>query len=128
LETVERTGASRILIDSLGDLRATSTDETRFREYIYSLLQRCSRRGITVMMTQEVSELFGVTRLSEFGISHVSDNVVLLQFIRGDSRVRRGLTVMKTRASAHDPQIREFDITSKGFVVGDQFSPELDLT
>jgi hypothetical protein len=35
---------------------------------------------------------------------------------------------MKTRASAHDPQIREFEITSDGFVVGDQFSPELDLT
>ena len=128
LATVERTGARRILIDSLGDLRATSTDETRFREYIYSLLQRCARQGITVMMTQEVGELFGVTRLSEFGISHVSDNVVLLQFIRGDSRVKRGLTVMKTRASAHDPQIREFEITSEGFVVGDQFSPELDLT
>ena len=128
LETVERTGARRILIDSLGDLRATSTDETRFREYIYSLLQRCARQGVTVMMTQEVGELFGVTRLSEFGISHVSDNVVLLQFIRGDSRVKRGLTVMKTRASAHDPQIREFEITSDGFVVGDQFSPDLDLT
>jgi circadian clock protein KaiC len=127
LETVERTGARRILIDSLGDLRATSTDETRFREYIYSLLQRCTRQGITVMMTQEVGELFGITRLSEFGISHVSDNVILLQFIRGDSRVKRGLTVMKTRASAHDPQIREFEITSDGFVVGDQFSPEVDL-
>ena len=128
LETVERTGARRILIDSLGDLRATSTDETRFREYIYSLLQRCARRGITVMMTQEVADLFGITRLSEFGISHVSDNVVLLQFIRGESSVKRGVTVMKTRASAHDPQIREFEITSEGFVVGDQFSPETDLS
>lgn len=128
LETVESTGARRIMIDSLGDLRATSTDETRFREYIYSLLQRCSRQGISVIMTQEVGELFGVTRLSEYGISHVSDNVVLLQFLRGESRVRRGVTVMKTRASAHDPQIREFEITTDGFVVGDHFSAEQDLT
>jgi circadian clock protein KaiC len=127
LERVQSTGARRILIDSLGDLRATSVDETRFREYIYSLLQRCSRQGISVIMTQEVGELFGVTRLSEYGISHVSDNVVLLQFLRGESRVRRGVTVMKTRASAHDPQIREFEITSNGFVVGDHFSAEQDL-
>src|SRR3954452_6068492 len=49
LGLVERTGARRIMIDSLGDLRATSTDETRFREYIYSLLQRCARQAITVM-------------------------------------------------------------------------------
>jgi circadian clock protein KaiC len=128
LETVQRAGARRIMIDSLGDLRATSTDETRFREYVYSLLQRCSRQGITVMMTQEVGELFGVTRLSEYGISHVSDNVVLLQFLRDESRIRRGVTVMKTRASAHDHQVREFEITSDGFVVGDHFPAKLEKT
>lgn len=128
LETIKATGARRIMVDSLGDLRATATDETRFREYIYSLLQRCTRQGVSVMMTQEVGELFGVTRLSEFGISHISDNVVLLQFLRGDSRVKRGVSVMKTRASAHDPQIREFEITSNGFVVGDHFAAEQDLT
>jgi circadian clock protein KaiC len=128
LETVRKTGARRIMIDSLGDLRATSRDETRFREYIYSLLQRCSRQGISVVMTQEVGDLFGVTRLSEYGISHVSDNVILLQFLRGQSRVKRGVTVMKTRASAHDPEIREFDITSDGFVVGEHFSADQDLS
>jgi circadian clock protein KaiC len=79
-------------------------------------------------MTQEVSDLFGVTRLSEYGISHVSDNVILLQFLRGHSRVKRGVTVMKTRASAHEPEIREFEITSDGFIVGEQFSSDQDLT
>jgi circadian clock protein KaiC len=127
LERIRSSGARRIMIDSLGDLRAAAADEARFREYIYSLLQRCTRQGISVIMTQEVGELFGVTRLSEYGISHVSDNVVLLQFLRGDSRVKRGVTVMKTRASSHDPQIREFEITADGFVVGDHFSADQDL-
>ena len=44
------------------------------------------------IMTQEVPDLFGVSRLSEYGISHLSDNVILLQFIRGDSRLKRALT------------------------------------
>ena len=39
---------------------------------MYSLLQRCTRRGVSVMMSQEVPELFGTTRLSEQGISHLS--------------------------------------------------------
>ena len=82
LAAVEEHGIRRILIDSLGDLRATSSDEIRFREYVYSLLQRTAHAGIGVFMTQEVAELFGVTRLSEYGISHLSDNVVLLQFLR----------------------------------------------
>jgi circadian clock protein KaiC len=73
LDTLQRTGATRVAIDSLGDLSAACRDELRFREYIYSLLQRCARANISVMMTQEVPELFGVTRLSEYGISHLSD-------------------------------------------------------
>ena len=87
LDTIERTGATRLAIDSLGDLRSACGDELRFREYLYSLLQRCARNNVSVIMTQEASELFGLTRLSEFGISHVSDNVVLLQFLRGESEV-----------------------------------------
>ena len=71
---------------------------------MYSLLQRCALGGISLMMTQEVPELFGLTRLSEYGISHLSDNVVLLQFPpRGDSEVKRAISVLKTRGSADDP-------------------------
>jgi circadian clock protein KaiC len=127
LELVERTGAQRIAIDSLGDLRMACGDEHRFREYMYSLLQRCARKNVSVMMTQEVTELFGVTRLSEYGISHISDNVVLLQFLRGDSEVKRAITVLKTRGSAHDQRIRQFEITREGLSLGDQFLPEQSL-
>jgi circadian clock protein KaiC len=127
LDAIDRTGASRLAIDSLGDLRAACGDELRFREYVYTLLQRCARKNVSVIMTQEASELFGLTRLSEFGISHVSDNVVLLQFLRGESEVKRAITVLKTRGSAHDPLIRQFDITSEGLALGDRFLPDQNL-
>ena len=127
LDTIERTGATRVAIDSLGDLRSACRDELRFREYMYSLLQRCALGGISPMMTQEVPELFGLTRLSEYGISHLSDNVVLLQFLRGDSEVKRAISVLKTRGSAHDPRIRQFEITSDGLSLGDQFLPDQSL-
>ncbi len=122
LERIDRVGARRVLVDSLGDLRAGSPDEMRFREYLYSLLQRTAHEGVSLMMTQEVPELFGVTKLSEYGISHLSDNVILLQFLRGESRVTRAMTVIKTRASAHDPRIRPFEISANGIEVGDAFA------
>lgn len=121
LGAVERTGARRVLIDSLTDLRLASRDEIRFREYMYSLVQRFSRQGVSVFMTSELPDLFQVTRLSEFGISHLSDNVVLLQYIRDESTVRRALTVLKTRASRHEPEIREFRIAPEGIVLGEPF-------
>jgi circadian clock protein KaiC len=127
LDAIERTGATRLAIDSLGDLRIACGDELRFREYTYTLLQRCARKNVSVIMTQEASELFGMTRLSEFGISHVSDNVVLLQFLRGDSELKRAITVLKTRGSSHDPLIRQFEITSGGLSLGERFLSDQSL-
>ena len=103
-------------------------DELRFREYIYSLLQRCARANVSIVMTQEVRELFGVTHLSEYGISHLSDNVILLQFVRGDSQLKRALTVLKARGSAHDPSTRQYEITTNGIVLGDHFGPSQAMT
>jgi circadian clock protein KaiC len=117
LDTIQSTGVTRVLIDSLGDLRGASPDLTRFQEYTYSLLQRCSRLGVSVMMTYEVAELFGLTRLTENGASHLSDNVILLQYRRSESALARTLTVLKTRARHHDPRVREFEITTAGITL-----------
>ena len=119
LETVERVGARRVLIDSLSDLQLAAPDETRFREYMYSLSQRLSRQGISLFMTSELRDLFRIGRLSEFGVSHLSDNVVVLQYVRESAVVRRALLVLKTRASHHQPEIREFTITPAGIVLGE---------
>jgi len=121
LEIVERSGTKRLMIDSLGDLMVAAGDDIRFREYVYSLLQRFSRASVSVLMTQEVPQLFGVTGLSEVGISHLSDNVVLLQYLPSHSEVKRAASVLKTRASQHDPYIRQYDITKDGFTVGKPF-------
>jgi circadian clock protein KaiC len=120
IATIERTGARRVLIDSLGDLAFAAGDEARYREYLYSLVQRCARQGVSLLMSFELPDLFEVTRLSEIGISHLSDNVLLLQYLRQRGRVKRTLTVLKTRASLHEPQIKEFTITSAGITLGEE--------
>ena len=125
LAAVERTGARRVLIDSLADLAFAAGDELRYREYLYSLVQRCSRLGVSLLMTFEVPELFHVVRLSDIGVSHVSDNVVVLQYLRRHSKVKRTLIVLKTRASMNQPHVREFTITSEGITLGGEIA---DLT
>jgi circadian clock protein KaiC len=119
LDLIKTTGATRVMIDSLSDLQYATPDPVRFREFIYSLTQRLSRAGISPIMTSEIPDLFHVGRLAEYGISHLSDNVILLQYLRADSRLLRTVTILKSRASAHDPEIREFEITPEGIVLGD---------
>jgi circadian clock protein KaiC len=122
LEVIERTRARRVFIDSLGDLRRAAVDELRFREYLYSLLQRCTNQQISLMMSQETPGLFGITHLTEDDISHLSDNVILLQFVPDDAQLKRAVTVLKTRASRHEPGVREFRITPRGIVLGEPLS------
>jgi circadian clock protein KaiC len=124
LDLIERTGARRVLIDSLSDLQYAAPDQVRFREFIYSLTQRLSRAGISPIMTSEIRDLFHVGRLAEYGISHLSDNVILLQYLRAEARLLRTVTILKSRASAHDPEIREFDITSDGIILGHTIAAE----
>lgn len=114
LDALDRTGAARVLIDSLADLRFAAGEDIRFREFMYSLTQRCSRRGVSLFMTSETSDLFHLDRLADNGISHLSDNVVLLQYARGASAIERTLTILKTRASRHEHGIRPFTIDRDG--------------
>ena len=114
LDLIESTGARRVVIDSLPDVMTAAGDATRFREWMYSLVQRLSRAGVTLMMTLEVRELFEIGEISEGGLSHLADNVIVLQYVQGASTVTRTLTVLKTRATHHDNLVRAYEITDKG--------------
>jgi circadian clock protein KaiC len=124
LDLVERTKAKRVVIDSLGDLLLASTDQLRFREYMYSLIQRFSRQNVSCLMTLELSELFRTTRIGELGMSHLADNVVLLQHVLEGGEIKRGLAVLKSRASRHDTRIREFRIEPNGIHLGEPFAQQ----
>jgi circadian clock protein KaiC len=124
LDMIDKTGAKRIVIDSLVDLMVTAGDPLRFREWMYSLVQRCARRGISLMMIVEVPELFQLHRISEGGISHLSDNVVLLQYVQDGSRLVRAVTVLKTRAARHEPIAHRYEISEQGLVLGDEIALE----
>src|SRR5258708_13668839 len=119
LDVIEQTGARRIVIDSLPDVMVAAADPTRFREWMFSLTQRLERAGISMMMIVEVPELFQLRRISEQGLSHLADNVVLLQYVQEGPELVRALTVLKTRAMHHHPVGHRYDITEKGFVLGD---------
>jgi circadian clock protein KaiC len=124
MDSIEATGARRIVIDSLNDLMLSTPDPVRFREFSYSLVRRLARDGISLMATLESPELFRITRLSELGMSHIADNVVLLQHLHSGEALKRALTVLKTRGASHTSTVREFQITSDGVTLGEALDLE----
>jgi circadian clock protein KaiC len=118
LDLIESTRARRVFIDGLGNLRAAAPEPVRFRECLYSLVQRTSRQGLNLMMSLESPELFGVTRLTDVALSQMADNVLLLQFVRRDGDYDRAMTVLKSRGLRSRPQLHEYTIGTRGITLG----------
>jgi circadian clock protein KaiC len=119
LDMVQKTGARRIVIDSFNDLDTSGSDPVRFTEFIYSLVQRCSHLGVSLMFTYETNELFHTTRLSDKGLSHIADNIVLLQYVRDGPTMKRSLAILKSRGSSATHTTREFRIAAGGLALGE---------
>jgi len=118
LEAVERAGARRVAIDSLLDLQMAAVDDTRFREFMYSLAQRFSRQGISLLTAYETRDLFSAGSLPEFAVSHLADNLITLSYSRDRGAMSRSLAITKARASSHDLAMRQFSIGPDGISVG----------
>ncbi|MEO0373617.1 MAG: ATPase domain-containing protein [Cyanobacteria bacterium P01_A01_bin.17] len=113
-EAVEKVGAKRVLLDSLKDIEIATPDKVRFKDYIYALVNQFKLQGVTTLLTNEIPEMFGPFQLSEYGVSFVVDNVILLRYLELTGRMGRALSIMKVRGSQHSKEIRAFEITSQG--------------
>jgi circadian clock protein KaiC len=117
-EAVAKVGAKRVFVDSLKDLEIATRDKVRYKDYVYSLVNEFKRQGVTILLTNEIPELFGDFSLSEFGVSFIADNVFLLRYVELDGKMGRAFNVLKVRGSQHSKEIRTFEITSQGIVMG----------
>jgi circadian clock protein KaiC len=113
---IQERGIRRLVIDAIGDLASAATDQQRLHDYLYALVQHFAVRTITSVLNFET---FG-NALKGGGVqnqmSYLSDNVLLLT-VEGEERTRRMIRVLKTRGSAHDPTVREVEITAGGLSV-----------
>jgi circadian clock protein KaiC len=57
-------------------------------------------------------------------MSHLADNVLLLQHLHSGHELKRALTVLKTRGASHTSSVREFRITSDGIMLGETLDLE----
>jgi circadian clock protein KaiC len=124
----------RITVDSLSALERGATAKA-FREFVIGLSAYIKQEEIAGLFTVTTSDLSGGTTITDSHISTITDVVLLLRYIEGESEIRRALTVLKMRGSAHDKSVREFVISSdgirierpisqlRGFLTGDLSTP-----
>ena len=119
-EATEGIGATRVVIDSLSgfELALAPTFREDFRESMYRMVGALTGLGITVLMTVEVTEAFDELKFSPHAISFLADDIILQRYMELDGKVRRWMVVVKMRSSDHSKDMREYEITDRGIVMG----------
>jgi circadian clock protein KaiC len=117
VEAIDASKAGHVVIDSVSDLEASSYDQERFVAYMYSLIQYCKDRGLSLFLTMENNETADLSGWTQSGVSRIADTVLYLGNHREGHRMLREMRVLKTRGSAHDHDVHLVDITATGFHV-----------
>ncbi len=111
---------NRVAIDSLSALERISTPRG-FREFVIGLNSFIKTQEIAGLFTSTTSDLMGGTTITDAHISTITDSIILLRYVETYGDMRRGITVLKMRGSAHEKHIREFMIDSSGMHIGKPF-------
>jgi circadian clock protein KaiC len=115
---IEKKGAKTIVIDSLNGYQAAMPEERQLILHMHELLQYCNRKGATTFLTVAQHGLMGDMK-SPVDLTYLADTVILLRYFEAFGRVRRAMSVVKKRTSAHEDTIREFKLGSEGLSLGD---------
>jgi circadian clock protein KaiC len=110
----------RVALDSLSALENVGTLKA-FREFVIGLTSFLKHQEITGMFTSTTGSLMGGDSITESNISTLTDSIILLRYVEMFGEMKRGLTVLKMRGSAHDKAIREFTIGKGGMEMGRAF-------
>lgn len=125
LGLIEKTGASRLVLDSLTGFEMALAPEDRedFEEALYRMSAVLNARGVTVLMTSELEDRFTDLRFSPYGSAVLVDVIIMQRYIEVQSELRTLISVVKVRGSKHSRQLRSFEITDEGVVIGTTVAP-----
>jgi circadian clock protein KaiC len=121
ITAIDALKARRVVIDSLSgfELALAPTFREDFRESLYRMVAVLTGMGITLMLTAELEDSYVDLRFSPHGTAFLTDTIIMQRYIELKGQLRRVLAVVKVRGSAHSNELRAFDITEDGIVVGD---------
>lgn len=121
VDAIHRLKARRLVIDSLSgfELALAPTFREDFRESLYRMVTVLTGMGITMMMTAEVEDSYTHLRFSQHGTAFLTDAIIMQRYMVLNGQLQRIMAVVKVRGSAHSKDLRAYEITKDGIVMGD---------
>ena len=121
IDTVTRTGARRVVIDSLSSLAHVYSDDI-LRDFTARLIGFFKNNLVTAVLTNASSSMLGATSITESGLSTMTDTIINLRFVEIESELRHAILIVKMRGSKHDKHLREYVISPAGLKIASSFA------
>ncbi|KTG09850.1 recombinase RecA [Haloprofundus marisrubri] len=117
---VEANDAEIVMIDGVvGYEFGLLGGEDELVRNLHTLCKYLKKRGVTVILINEVQSITGDFQVSGEGLSYLADNIVFLQHLELAGEMRKAAGVLKKRTSDYERQLREFRITEYGVEIGE---------
>lgn len=118
---INRMQAKRVVIDSLSgfELALAPVFRENFRESLYRMIAVLTGMGVTVLMTAELEDRYTDLRFSSYGNAFLADAILMQRYVEIAGQIRRVISVVKVRGSAHSKDIRFFDIEKDNIAIGE---------
>lgn len=132
LAEIDRTGATRLVVDSIAELERTiarGLDPARLEDYLAAFLRALRAWKVTPLLVKESDRALAPTLdFSSDRLSVLAENLILLQQVPYQGELHRVLSILKVRLSAHDSTMREFRIAPpQGIDVLEVFESEVGM-
>jgi circadian clock protein KaiC len=115
VELVEKYNIQRLVIDGMTSYSTALGDLALYRDFFHALVAYSKSRLMSTFFNYENPEFLGVsTFMPDFPVSSIVDNIILLSLVEIESSLRRCITVVKARGSAHQFDSREYEIRQGG--------------
>ena len=121
IEMITRMKAKRVVIDSLSGFELALAPEFRedFRGSLYRMIAELTGMGITILMIAELEDRYTDLRFSPYGSAFLADAIIVQRYIEIVGQFKRACSVVKVRGSNHSKDIRLYEITEQGIVLGE---------
>jgi circadian clock protein KaiC len=115
---VEDQDVRTVVIDSLNAYLQSMPNEQFLVLQMHEMLSYLGHKGVVTLLILGLHGVTGDIR-SDVDLSYLSDTVVQLRYFEANGEVRQAISVIKTRTARHERTIREFQIGTKGLLVGE---------
>jgi circadian clock protein KaiC len=126
---IDRTGATRVIVDSLSEMGLYLAPEFRtdLRLAVFRMLSHLAYRGVSVLVTVGMDDHFTELSFSRDEMSFLADAVIAMRYVEMPGRLTKVITVVKVRGSAHSTDLREYRITDRGLEIEANALPQVGV-